>query len=62
MKVHLSNVEKTLLIALWGRAESSRGHNPLLNDSKAIEIIEQIDYLLRLGKIFICAKVPGLEK
>jgi O-methyltransferase involved in polyketide biosynthesis len=44
MKVHLSNVEETLLIPLWGRAQSSRAHNSLLNDAKAIEIIDQIDY------------------
>jgi O-methyltransferase involved in polyketide biosynthesis len=44
MEVHLSNVEETLLIPLWGRAQSSRAHNSLLNDAKAIEIIDQIDY------------------
>ncbi|MGA3198209.1 MAG: class I SAM-dependent methyltransferase [Halobacteriota archaeon] len=44
MKVHLSNVEETLLIPLWSRAQSSRAHNSLLNDAKAIEIIDQIDY------------------
>jgi len=44
MKVHLNNVEETLLIPLWGRAQASRAHNSLLNDAKAIEIIDQIDY------------------
>ena len=44
MKIDLNNVEETLLIPLWGRAQLSREHNSLLNDTKALEIIEQIDY------------------
>jgi len=44
MKIDLNNVEETLLIPLWGRAQLSREHNSLLNDAKALEIIEQIDY------------------
>jgi O-methyltransferase involved in polyketide biosynthesis len=44
MKIDLNNVEETLLIPLWGRAQLSREHNSLLNDAKALEIIEHIDY------------------
>jgi O-methyltransferase involved in polyketide biosynthesis len=44
IKINLSNVEETLLIPLWARAKMSREYSSLLNDSKAIEIIEHIDY------------------
>ncbi|MFZ0926877.1 MAG: hypothetical protein WB581_01855 [Halobacteriota archaeon] len=40
----MNNVEETLLIPLWGRAQSNSAHNSLLNDAKAIEIIDRIDY------------------
>jgi O-methyltransferase involved in polyketide biosynthesis len=50
-KVKLSGVSETLLIPLWARAKISREYSSLLNDSKAIEIIEQIDYdFLAIGK------------
>jgi len=32
------------LIPLWIRAKLSREHNSVLNDTKAIELVEQIDY------------------
>lgn len=44
MKVDLNSIEKTLLIPLWGRAKLSREHNALLTDSKAIELVELLDY------------------
>ncbi|HYC19806.1 MAG TPA: hypothetical protein VEF35_04200 [Candidatus Bathyarchaeia archaeon] len=44
MKVDLNNVEEMLLIPLWGRAQASKAHNSLLNDPKAIEIIDHMDY------------------
>jgi O-methyltransferase involved in polyketide biosynthesis len=44
MEIDLNDVEETLLIPLWGRAQVSRERNSLLNDAKALEIIEQIDY------------------
>ncbi|MGB8310323.1 MAG: class I SAM-dependent methyltransferase [Halobacteriota archaeon] len=44
MKISLSNIEETLLIPLWIRAKLSREHNSVLNDTKAIELVEQIDY------------------
>jgi O-methyltransferase involved in polyketide biosynthesis len=42
MKVNLSGVPETLLMALWGRAKVSREGNPILNDSKAVEIVENL--------------------
>jgi len=44
IKIDLSNVSETLLISLWSRSKISREHNSLLNDAKAIELVEQIDY------------------
>jgi len=32
------------LIPLWIRAKLSREHNSVLNDTKMIELVEQIDY------------------
>ncbi|WXG42020.1 MAG: class I SAM-dependent methyltransferase [Candidatus Freyarchaeum deiterrae] len=42
MKVDLSGVPETLLMALWGRAKVSKEDNPVLKDSKAIEIVENL--------------------
>ena len=44
MKINLNAIEETLLLPLWSRATLSRGPNSLLNDTKAIELVEQIDY------------------
>jgi len=44
MKLDLSGVEETLLVPLWGRAKFSRENPSLLNDTKAIELVEQLDY------------------
>ena len=43
-KINLTGVSETLLGPLWGRAKLSRERNPVLNDTKAIELVEQIDY------------------
>jgi O-methyltransferase involved in polyketide biosynthesis len=42
--VELGDVQKTLLLPLWGRAEESRKRNPLLVDRNAVAIVEQIDF------------------
>ena len=42
MKVDLSGVQETLLLPLWGRAKLSKMDNPVLKDSKAIEIVENL--------------------
>jgi len=44
IKIKLSGVTETLLIPLWGRVKFSGDHSPLLNDTKAIEIVKKIDY------------------
>lgn len=45
VKISLSGVSATLLGPLWNRAKLSRKHNDsVLNDSKAIELVEKIDY------------------
>ena len=42
--IELSGVPKTLLLPLWGRAVVSRSKNALIDDPKAIEIAESIDF------------------
>jgi O-methyltransferase involved in polyketide biosynthesis len=44
LKVNLGNVQKTLLLPLWGRAVETQKKNPLLVDQTAVEIINRIDY------------------
>jgi O-methyltransferase involved in polyketide biosynthesis len=44
VKISLSGVSETLLGPLWNRAKLSREHNSVLNDTKAIELLEKIDY------------------
>ncbi len=39
MKIDLKDVQKTLLLPLWGRAKLSKMGNPVLNDPKAVEIV-----------------------
>ncbi len=42
--IELANVQKTLLLPLWGRAVESRKQHPLLVDKTAARIIETIDF------------------
>jgi O-methyltransferase involved in polyketide biosynthesis len=42
MKIDLRDVQKTLLLPLWGRAKLSKMGNPVLNDPKAVEIVDQM--------------------
>jgi O-methyltransferase involved in polyketide biosynthesis len=42
--VELGNVQKTLFLPLWGRAEESRKTRALLVDKTALEIMEKVDY------------------
>ncbi len=44
INVVLGNVQKTLLLPLWGRAMESKKRHPLLVDQTAVKIIEQVDY------------------
>lgn len=45
-KIHieLGNVQKTLLLPLWGRAVETQKSTPLLIDHTAAEVIKKIDY------------------
>ncbi len=42
--LQLENVQKTLLLPLWGRAVETQKKKPLLHDPAAAEIIGKIDY------------------
>jgi O-methyltransferase involved in polyketide biosynthesis len=44
MDINLGDVQKTLLLPLWGRAVETKKSNPSLIDETAVEIIDQIDY------------------
>ena len=41
--VDLGYVQKTLFLPLWGRAHETKKISPLLEDEKAVEIIEKVD-------------------
>ena len=43
-KITLKGVQETLLMPLWGRAFETKKEKPLLIDTKAVKIIDQIDY------------------
>jgi methyltransferase (TIGR00027 family) len=42
--MQLEGVEETLLIPLWARAAETRRAGGLVNDPRAVELVEQIDY------------------
>jgi O-methyltransferase involved in polyketide biosynthesis len=42
--VDLGNVQKTMLLPLWGRAFESKKDRPLLVDQTAVRIIDAVDY------------------
>jgi len=44
MSVELSSLEKTSVVPLWHRAQVSKAHPELLNDVKAIELVNHLDY------------------
>lgn len=44
MSITLSAIEETLFIPLWCRAQASAKYQSLLYDSKAIELVEVMDY------------------
>jgi O-methyltransferase involved in polyketide biosynthesis len=44
LKIDLKEIQETLLLPLWGRAVESKKENPRLTDTKAVEIIDRIDY------------------
>jgi O-methyltransferase involved in polyketide biosynthesis len=44
ISVTLGNVQRTLLLPLWGRAVETRKPRPILTDTTAAEIVGRIDY------------------
>lgn len=44
MKTRLTGVEETLLLPLWARARETQRHDPIIEDSKAVELLRRIDY------------------
>lgn len=44
IKVDLQNVNETLLLPLWGRAEEAKMKEPVLRDRKSAELVDRIDY------------------
>lgn len=44
VSVQLGNVQKTMLLPLWGRAVETRKKHPLLVDETAVAVLEKIDY------------------
>ncbi|WP_230867409.1 class I SAM-dependent methyltransferase [Iocasia frigidifontis] len=51
-KITLTEEKETLLIPLLGKAQDNKKENPILNDKKATEIVEKIDYNFNSLKIF----------
>lgn len=43
-KFELGNVQRTLFLPLWGRAEESKKTDPMLVDEMAVRIIAQVDF------------------
>jgi O-methyltransferase involved in polyketide biosynthesis len=44
MPVKLNGVAETALIPLWAKASETRSAKPIIQDFKAVELVEQIDY------------------
>lgn len=44
MQQNLKGVPETLLIPLWARAAETKEQKPIIQDEKAVEMVEQIDY------------------
>jgi O-methyltransferase involved in polyketide biosynthesis len=44
MTIDLGNIQKTLLLPLWGRAVESQRKHPLLVDATALEIIDRVNF------------------
>jgi O-methyltransferase involved in polyketide biosynthesis len=42
--IRLGSVQETLLLTLWARATEASKPDPVLNDPKSVEILQQIDY------------------
>jgi O-methyltransferase involved in polyketide biosynthesis len=49
LTIELGNVQKTLLLPLWGRAMETQKSNPLLIDNTAVEVLNKIDFSRKDG-------------
>lgn len=47
MKTRLTGVEETLLLPLWARATETQRRDPIVEDPKAVELVNRIDYDFR---------------
>lgn len=57
--VHLPNVQQTLLLPLWARAQASRSRAPVIEDAEAVRLVSHLDYDFsrlssKLGKLAAC--------
>ncbi|MFZ7103074.1 MAG: class I SAM-dependent methyltransferase [Peptococcaceae bacterium] len=52
-KIHLTREKETLLIPLYGKAKETQKGSPLIIDTKAVEMIKEIDY------DFSALNIPG---
>ena len=44
ISLNLGDVQKTLLLPLWGRAVESQKEHPLLVDETALKVVDQVDF------------------
>jgi len=44
VKTNLGDIQKTLFLPLWGRAEESKKQKPMLVDETALKIMDQVDF------------------
>jgi O-methyltransferase involved in polyketide biosynthesis len=44
LEVRLGDIQATLLLPLWARAQESQTKNPLIQDGMSVEMVDRIDY------------------
>ena len=73
IKVELGDIQKTLLLPLWGRAKEAQKSKPILVDRAAVEVINRLDYdfsnlevnldeISQLGWIMRCVHIDNTVK
>ncbi|KAI9776744.1 MAG: hypothetical protein M1839_009388 [Geoglossum umbratile] len=67
-KVHLSGAQETMLGTLFGRAQDAENEKPILNDTWAGHVLDQIDYdftklkMDRMQSIAICMRSRTFDR
>ncbi len=67
-KIQLGAVQETLLIPLWARAEETQKSDPMIEDHKAVEIVDQIDYdfsrlsSVKLTQVAVCIRGAIMDR